>query len=190
MDNGEDDDALAFAEAVRGAQPIPKGAGRVAGSAKPASGRRSPPAAEHALLFDPATALTSVAFTLTLAGEQIEGRASGVDARAVRRLKDGEPAIEARLDLHGHSREPALAALERFVQSSRAASRRAVLVIHGRGARSSAEGPVLKPLVWRWLASSRVAAATVLAFSSARPADGGDGATLVLLRKPRGRNEA
>jgi DNA-nicking Smr family endonuclease len=43
---------------------------------------------------------------------------------------------------------------------------------------------VLKPLVWRWLAASPQAAAAVLAFISARPGEGGDGATRVLLRKP------
>jgi DNA-nicking Smr family endonuclease len=178
-----DDDARAFEESVRGAQAIPKGAGRIAAAAPPR--RVTAPARERASLLDVGGPLTSNAFLLVVAGEQIEGRASGVDARAVKRLKGGEPAVEARVDLHGHSRDPALAALERFVRASRAASRRAVLVIHGRGARSSDEGPVLKPLVWRWLASSKVAAEGVLAFTSAGPAQGGDGATLVLLRKPR-----
>ena len=59
-----------------------------------------------------------------------------------------------------------------------------MLVIHGRGAHSLEAGPVLKPLVWRWLAASATSAAAVLAFASARPAEGGDGATRVLLRKP------
>jgi DNA-nicking Smr family endonuclease len=43
---------------------------------------------------------------------------------------------------------------------------------------------VLKPLVWRWLRGSRLAAAAVLAFASAGAAQGGDGATVLLLRKP------
>jgi DNA-nicking Smr family endonuclease len=102
----------------------------------------------------------------------------------VRRLRAGDPGVEARLDLHGHGREAALTALERFVEAARADGRRALLIIHGRGAHSSNDGPVLKPLVWRWLASSRAAAAAVLAFASAGPAHGGDGATLILLRKP------
>jgi DNA-nicking Smr family endonuclease len=92
--------------------------------------------------------------------------------------------VEARLDLHGRSRDEAVAALERFLELAREGGKRCVLVIHGRGAHSSDDAPVLKPLVWRWLAASSIAAASVLAFASARPAEGGDGATRVLLRKP------
>jgi DNA-nicking Smr family endonuclease len=185
MMDGSDDDVLAFEEAVRGAQPIPKGVARVAaGAPRPkvvAPFRERP--GERASLFDVAAPVTSPTFALTVTGERIEGRASGVDARAVRRLERGEPHVDARLDLHGHKREAAVRALESFVQTSRAASRRVLLVIHGRGARSSEEGPVLKPLVWRWLASSRATADTVLAFVSAPPSQGDDGATLILLRK-------
>jgi DNA-nicking Smr family endonuclease len=181
-----DDDALAFEEAVRGARPIPKGAELVAGGPPPGvSTARRPVAearAERAAIIDGDGTLTSAVFKLALAGEQIEGRGPGVDARVVRRLKAGDPRVEAHLDLHGHSRETAVAALERFVQTERAAHR-VLLVIHGRGAHSG-EGAVVKPLVWRWLASSRAAAAAVLAFTSARPSEGGDGATVVLLRKP------
>lgn len=177
-----DDDARAFEEAVRGARPIPKRAARVTGDTAPPPAAPVRRLAARPELSEGDGALTSATFTLTLTGEQIEGRASGIDVRVVRRLKAGDPRVEARLDLHGHSRETAVAALARFVETARP-SRRALLVIHGRGAHSG-EGPVLKPLVWRWLASSRAAAVAVLAFTSARPADGGDGATLVLLRKP------
>jgi DNA-nicking Smr family endonuclease len=185
MADGSDDDALAFEEAVRGAQPIPKGVPRVApGAPRP---KVVPPfreaAGERASLFDLSAPVASPTFALIVAGERIEGRASGVDARAVKRFERGEPPVDGRLDLHGHKRDAAVRALESFVQTSRAASRRALLVIHGRGARSSQEGPVLKPLVWRWLASSRVAAEAVLAFVSAPPGQGGDGATLILLRR-------
>jgi len=77
--------------------------------------------------------------------------------------------------------------LERFVTSSAARGARALLVIHGRGRGSDADGPVLRPAVWEWLASAAAERAGVMAFTSARPRDGGDGATLVLLRRPAAR---
>ncbi len=59
-----------------------------------------------------------------------------------------------------------------------------MLVIHGRGLNSGDAGPVLGEAVQRVLTAGRVARA-ILAFTHAGPAQGGDGATLVLLRKRR-----
>jgi DNA-nicking Smr family endonuclease len=183
---GGEDDARAFEEAMRGARPLPAEARRK--HALPSPPARGPaPRAAHARAatsidvetpFEPSAA--GGAFRIETRGE---ARGSGVDARAFRALKAGDTAVEARLDLHGLPRERALAALERFVAGASAEGRRAVLVIHGRGAHSDDARPVLKPLVWRWLAASPAAAAAVLAFTSARPAQGGDGATLLLLRR-------
>jgi DNA-nicking Smr family endonuclease len=196
--NGDDDDAHAFAEAMRGAKPLAAAGedrGRIPLAPEPkhgppprtAGGPRAPAGAEaaDAFLVGPADALTdSDTFEIATVGEAIEARARGVDVKLLRRLKAGDPRAEARLDLHGRSRAEALAALERFVAGAREQGRRCVLVIHGRGAHSSDDAPVIKPLVWRWLAASAQAAAAVLAFASARPGEGGDGATRVLLRKP------
>jgi DNA-nicking Smr family endonuclease len=183
-----DDDARAFEEATRGARPIAR-AGRVGRvplrPAAPAGPPPHQPRATPPALDDDAAprAPGDATFDVVVTGAAIAGRADGVDARVLRRLKAGELPVEARLDLHGRARVPALAALERFVAAARADGRRVVLVIHGRGAHSAEDGPVLKPLVWRWLGGSSAAARAVLAFASARPAQGGDGATLVLLRR-------
>ncbi|HVX97704.1 MAG TPA: Smr/MutS family protein [Polyangia bacterium] len=195
--HGEDDDALAFAEAVRGAKPLAaarEDRGRIPLTPGPkhgppprtAGGPYAPAGADaaDAFLDTPDALAHSDTFEIATMGEAIEARARGVDAKLLRKLKAGEPRPEARLDLHGRSRAEALAALERFIAGAREQGRRCVLVIHGRGAHSSDDAPVLKPLVWRWLAASPQAAAAVLAFISARPGEGGDGATRVLLRKP------
>lgn len=187
MSEKGDDDARAFAEAIRGAKPLASDArDRVPLRPRPAGGPppRRPRAARAGSGAASPDELDASTFEVATVGDAIEARAAGVDVKLLRRLKAGEPRIEARLDLHGRSRDEALAALERFVESARGERRRCVLVIHGRGAHSRDEGPVLKPLVWRWLAASAPAAAAVLAFASARPAEGGDGATRVLLRKP------
>jgi DNA-nicking Smr family endonuclease len=53
-----------------------------------------------------------------------------------------------------------------------------VRIVHGKGWRSGPGGPVLKGLTDHLLRRR----ADVLAFASARPADGGTGAVLVLLK--------
>jgi DNA-nicking Smr family endonuclease len=53
-----------------------------------------------------------------------------------------------------------------------------VRVIHGKGHRSGARGPVLKTAVNLWLRRHM----DVMAFVSARAIDGGGGAVYVLLR--------
>ncbi len=183
-----DDDASAFDEAMRGAKPLPPherarvplrppstSTGRARGGDAPAGSLASDDAVE-----------SSASFAIATVGEAIEGRATGVDVKLLRRLKAGALRVEARLDLHGRKRDEALGALERFVADARAQGRRCVLVVHGRGAHSADDAPVIKPMVWRWLAASSLAASAVLAFASARPAQGGTGATLVLLRQARG----
>jgi DNA-nicking Smr family endonuclease len=182
-----DDDASAFAAAMRGAKPLaPDGAARVPLRPPTTSTRRAHGGDTPARILAPGEAFgTSTTFAIATVGETIEGRATGVDVKLLRRLKAGELRVEARLDLHGRKRDDALGAFERFVADARAQGRRCVLVVHGRGAHSADDAPVLKPMVWRWLAASSLAASAVLAFASARPAQGGAGATLVLLRQTR-----
>jgi DNA-nicking Smr family endonuclease len=184
-DAGGVDDARAFDEAMRGARPLPpEGHGRrvpvgpAHTEAPPRSARREREELARGEAPD------NGAFAVEAVGETISGRAGGVDAQKVRELRSGRARVQATLDLHGEERDAALAALERFVDRSRAGGRRCVLVVHGRGAHSSEGSSVLKPLVWRWIRSSRLAASAILAFASAGAAQGGDGATVLLLRKP------
>ncbi len=121
-------------------------------------------------------------FDLSDGDEFIEGCVHDLDPRVLKRLRKGEYAIQASLDLHGLRRDEAKPELLAFIQKSRAAGKRCVLLVHGRGLHSKDQVPVLKDSVRRWLASERFAA-SVLAFSTARPHDGGAGALYLLLRK-------
>jgi DNA-nicking Smr family endonuclease len=112
----------------------------------------------------------------------LDGAVAGLDPAVVRRLKRGEYPVERRLDLHGLTREAARGAVERFLRDARQGGLRCVLLIHGRGRHSSAELPVLKEALAGWLADGRFGR-QVLAFASARPADGGAGALYILLRR-------
>jgi DNA-nicking Smr family endonuclease len=73
-------------------------------------------------------------------------------------------------------------ALVRFVFDARSRGKRCVLIVHGRGLHSKDQIPVLKASLQTWLSHGKLAE-RVLAFTSARPHDGGAGAVYVLLRK-------
>ena len=109
--------------------------------------------------------------------------APGLDRRTEERLRGGEMAIEARLDLHGHTQDEAHRALIAFVERAWRAERRTLLVITGKGRQGAGEG-VLQSALPRWL-NAEPLRAQVLAFSRARPKDGGAGALYILLRRQR-----
>jgi DNA-nicking Smr family endonuclease len=104
----------------------------------------------------------------------------------VRQLRRGEFPRQAYLDLHGLTAAEARPAVERFVVEAVRAGRRCVLLVHGRGHNSKDNVPVLKTNLVGWLARGAVSR-MVLAFTSARPSDGGAGALYVLLRRDRRR---
>lgn len=103
----------------------------------------------------------------------------GIQRRVLRRLRRGQYAMQAELDLHGFTRAEAAMALRDFLADCRARGLTGVRVIHGKGRRSANEGPVLKPAVAGWLRRRN----EVMAFCSARPVDGGSGALYVLLAR-------
>jgi DNA-nicking Smr family endonuclease len=100
--------------------------------------------------------------------------------------------IDARLDLHGMTREAAHPALTRFLAQGAVANYRCVLVITGKGTPRELDADtgfmpdrslgVLRAEVPRWLSDSRQ---HVVAWATAIPRDGGDGALYVLLRRTR-----
>jgi DNA-nicking Smr family endonuclease len=108
-------------------------------------------------------------------------RFAGIDRASAERLKRGKHAIEARLDLHGMTQAEAHRALAVFIRGARAAGRRCVLIITGRG---SAGGGVLKAAVPRWLEEPEFRP-HLLAIATAQPRDGGTGALYVMLRRTR-----
>jgi len=134
-------------------------------------------------VIDTLSALTSgkSRFDITCTGEYMEGHVVPLDPGLLRKLKAGEFSTQAYLDLHGCTKEEARSALNTFITNAHAMGNKALLVIHGRGLKSS-DGPVLKEFVVRWLTTGALSH-LVLAFCSARPCDGGTGALYVLLRK-------
>lgn len=112
-------------------------------------------------------------------GDMLCFQRPGVKNTVFRKLRRGEYRVGAELDLHGMTVPVARAALVEFLADCRRHQDRCVRIIHGKGLRSSNEGPVLKSMVNRWLRQRD----EVLAFCSARPVDGGTGAVYVLLKR-------
>jgi DNA-nicking Smr family endonuclease len=101
-----------------------------------------------------------------------------VSTQRFRALQKGAIPWEARLDLHGLHRDEAKEALSQFIHHQIQNHKRSLLIIHGKGGQEGSP-PVIKNLVNRWLPQF----SDVLAFHSACPKDGGNGAVYVLLKK-------
>ena len=168
--------------AVDGAHPLADRSGRIRPGPQPIA---SPPQLDPELeAYDELRALVNgqVPFDIADTDEFIEGHARGLDPNVVRKLRRGEFAVQAHVDLHGLLKDEAKAGLEQFLVRARHERRRCVLVVHGRGLHSKDQVPVLKDALKRWMGTARFAQ-HVLAFTTARPHDGGAGAVYVLLRK-------
>src|ERR1039458_2660766 len=125
-------------------------------------------------------------FDITESDEYLEGYRVGLDPRLVSQLRRGEFAVQAHFDMHGMIQGAAKEALKEFIIASVRKGLRTVLVVHGRGLRSPGGHSVLKHASAGWLSHGAIGG-HVLAFTSARPADGGAGATYVLLKLKKSR---
>jgi len=118
--------------------------------------------------------------------EYVEGARVGVDPRLVTQLRRGEFSSQAHIDLHGMVQTDAKEALRAFIIDSTRKGLRSITVVHGRGLGSPGGRPILKHATVKWLSHGYLSG-FVLAFTTARPADGGAGALYVLLKRERRR---
>jgi DNA-nicking Smr family endonuclease len=112
-------------------------------------------------------------------GSALSYRHPSINLKTMRRLARGGISVQGEMDLHGLTSAQARESLKGFVAQSLLRGHTCVRIVHGKGLRSGQNGPVLKREVDRWLRRWE----PVLAFVSARQADGGTGAVYVLLRK-------
>jgi len=170
------DDAKLFREHVDGIRPVKQDRippHRTKRRPIPEQSRRDAAAVMDSLLsddYDPGDVET---------GEELLYVRPGLQHAVVRKLRRGQFAVEAELDLHGFIGPQARSALDKFLRDARALGKRCVRVIHGKGRRSQGKLPVLKGKVNAWLRQKD----DVMAFCTAVPRDGGAGAVYVLLRR-------
>jgi DNA-nicking Smr family endonuclease len=108
-----------------------------------------------------------------------------VPARVLARLRQGHYAAQDELDLHGLTEARARVLLLEFLAHANREGWRCLRIVHGKGLSSPGGAAVLRPLVAHLLGHR----GDVLAFASAPPAQGGTGATLVLLAERTGKRQ-
>jgi DNA-nicking Smr family endonuclease len=176
-EHDSDEEARLFREAIGRVRPLKMP--RAAAPQKP----RPPPEAVQSLrdearvrdellthAFDPAS---------IEGGDEISYLKNGQPPRLLQKLRRGQFSVRAEIDLHEMSSAVAREAIRVFLEDCRRHRELCVRIVHGKGLRSKAPGPVLKQLTDALLRRR----ADVLAFASARPAQGGTGAVIVLLQR-------
>jgi len=158
-----DQESALFREAMRGVQPLAD----APADANPVIAPKSRP--------KPTVKTAQIA---TASGKPATADGSGVQTRTLQRLRRGRLRPEATLDLHGFTRHEAHIEVDRFLCRAHADGHRCVLVIHGIGRGSESHG-VLRQALPGWL----TAHPEVLTSAPAQPADGGAGASYILLRR-------
>jgi DNA-nicking Smr family endonuclease len=114
----------------------------------------------------------------------VVGRAHDMDRRTARRLKRGELAVDARIDLHGLTLEQAHGALGGFIRREHGRGSRCVVVVTGKGRESEGGEGKIRRETPHWL-NQPMLRPLVLAVTEARTRDGGTGAFYVLLKRRR-----
>ncbi len=123
-------------------------------------------------------------FALASTDEYVEGHILGLDLITVGKLQAGQYSPEAHLDLHGLNAAQAFQILVGFIKGAYLKGQRTLLVVSGRGRNSPQGMPVLRTKIQDWFTQEPFRR-VILAFCTAKPADGGAGALYVLLRKRR-----
>lgn len=163
------EDQAMFLDAVRGALPLDS-RDRIALPPPP-------PSVVRVEVLPP-----EVKLTVEGDGHRYTARAPGVSIAQVAELRTGGLHLEATLDLHGMTVGEGVSKLREFLLESRRLGRRRVRVIHGRGLHSEVGAPLREAVVADLLGPT---SGLVRAMASACPSDGGEGATIIIVRGPK-----
>ena len=123
---------------------------------------------------------------LLATGDIMSFMAPGIQKRVLQRLRSGKFGVDIELDLHGLTMDEARRRLSSFLRICLADGCRCLHLIHGKGYRSEGNYPILKNSINLWLRQHP----DVLAFCTAKPAEGGTGAIYVLLRDLRNKTDS
>ncbi len=171
-------DDAAFRTAMQGVKPLSAIATRIVPALRKLH-RSIRQSAAPGIDLDAAMPLIAAEGGVDISAEEVlSHRRPGVRDQVLRRLRRGLIPVEAELDLHGVTQSVARSLTAQFIDSSRHGGLRCVRIIHGKGMRSGGRGAILKSALNGWLRRHP----DVMAFTSARPIDGGTGAAYVLLR--------
>ena len=196
------DDLELWSEVTSTVTPLRRRLGDAPRAAKTpkASGKPSAPEAAPdrplAALKKPAPARQVPAAPRTAPKKPAAPPLTGLDRRTSQKLTRGNTDIEGRIDLHGMGRETARTALKSFIITSRAAGKRTVLAITGKGhspysshtlhgyehVNTPERQGVIRNAFPQWLNESEFRV-HVAGYQPAHPRHGGGGAFYIRLRR-------
>ncbi|MCX7627385.1 MAG: Smr/MutS family protein [Methylophilaceae bacterium] len=172
-----DDDITLFREAVKDATPL-KPTRLYHAPEKPRPIPRQRLIDERQVLVDSLSDNYLPAHEVE-SGEELLYLRAGHSPDILTKLRRGHWVIQEEIDLHGLLAEEARTQVADFLTRCKKRGIRCVRIIHGKGLRSKNREPVLKHKLKNWL----IQRDDVIAYAQARPADGGGGAVIVLLKK-------
>ncbi|MDR2367013.1 MAG: Smr/MutS family protein [Deltaproteobacteria bacterium] len=120
-------------------------------------------------------------FDFSSTDELLEAQAKDLPPGIMEQLKKGLIPVQDHLDVHGFTLPEAAEAINAFVTKSVYLGRTCLLLVHGRGHRSPDGIPIIKRNLEHLLLRGPVKK-YIWAFTTARPIDGGSGASYILLR--------
>ena len=176
MNDDRDPDAQSFREAMRDVRRLRHAETKAPTTPKPPPRARFTRADQREVLKESLQAPADD--TVLETGDELSFRRPHIPESVLMKLRRGQYAVDAEIDLHGMTGAEAKAALREFLTEAVHRRMSCVRIIHGKGRRSGPRGPVLKNIVNQWL--QRID--HIQAFGSARQVDGGSGAVYVLLR--------
>jgi DNA-nicking Smr family endonuclease len=181
--NDLEDEMSFFLDAMSGVTPMPDDQRRSVHGSGSRVRPSHPPTDESRQVMEHLQGLVrgSVELDIAFSDEYIEGAVQGFSRKLMKKLKRGELPVQDYIDLHGLTKQEAETEVTNFLLESFRNGLRCVLIVHGRGLNSPESLPVLKEGLPQWLNRGRVRK-MVLAFATARPYDGGTGATYVFLK--------
>ena len=170
-----------FESEMEGVQPLSKRTQRVpTNTALTEPNPRKEALRQNATLDKPQNYLSEELLdeNVVLPDQVFQWRRDGLQSAVVKNLRNGYYQPNQVLDLHHKSIREARELIWDFIESSRESGHRTVSIVHGKGARSNPPAR-LKSYVGQVLKEH----ANVFAFCSAPREMGGEGATLVWLKK-------
>jgi len=172
----ESPDENLFRQSVDGVVPLKTAARSDSKPPSQASRKRRQESVQR--LADPATELLQDYDIAHHREADSSHRKNGVQLKVMQKLKRGHFPPADQFDLHHLNTRTGKAELLKFIAAASRQGLQSIRIIHGKGLRSK-QGPKLKLMTRQVLRDHP----QVLAYTACKPADGGDGASDVLLKQ-------
>jgi len=172
-DNSTDEQL--FRQAIDGVVPLRTTATTVSTAPRPVAGKLRQKSADYPV--DSNSVMDAESQLLHDSEPAPSHRKNGVQLKIMQKLKRGRFPPGDQFDLHHMNTRTGKTELLKFIGMARDMHLESIRIIHGKGLRSK-DGPRLKLMTRQVLRDHP----HVLAYTACKPADGGDGATDVLLK--------